>query len=175
MEVVDYGAQSSSTPVISGTDFSLVLEFADFRDRTQPSRKTIVQCFGSFKDSDIGPHPHSYDRPKLVRLVYEYASGKSKDNVLRALFDAMKLLLNDDAAIDFSNDETAMLNGLVGFADHLIDNFFLPLKASTKKTPQPSPVYHSAIQSVRAGGQTFSETSARLSTLQGNCLTRDRH
>lgn len=49
------------------------------------------------------------------------------------------------------------------------------VKASTRQTPQPSPAYHSATQSTRAGGQTFVGTPLRLSTLRGTCLTRDHH
>lgn len=48
------------------------------------------------------------------------------------------------------------------------------MKASTKRTPQPSPAYHSATQSTR-GGQSFVGTPLRLSTLRGTCLIRDRH
>ncbi|TWU70658.1 hypothetical protein ED733_001429 [Metarhizium rileyi] len=82
--------------------------------------------------------------------------------------------LND---VDFSNEETEkrLLGKLIGFTDYLVDNFFLPLKASTKRTLQPSPAYHSATQSTRAGDQTFVGTIGRLKTLRGDCLQRDRH
>ncbi|KAI1181774.1 hypothetical protein F5B17DRAFT_240543 [Nemania serpens] len=44
------------------------------------------------------------------------------------------------------------------------------LKASTKKTPQPSPAYHSAVERVQGIG-----TPDRLSQLRGACLVHDRH
>ncbi|KAG8407060.1 hypothetical protein J3458_020555 [Metarhizium acridum] len=119
-----------------------------------------------------------YSRPKLLRLTYEYAtSEKSKNNVLEAFFQAVGLSINQLNDIDFLNEETenGLLEKLIGFADYLFDNFFLPLKASTKKTSQPSPAYHSATESIRAGGQTFVGTTGRLKTLHGDCLQRDRH
>ncbi|TWU70998.1 hypothetical protein ED733_001350 [Metarhizium rileyi] len=48
-------------------------------------------------------------------------------------------------------------------------------KSFNQATPQPSPAYHSAIQSTRAGDQSFVGTPVRLSTLRGNCLLRDKH
>ena len=49
------------------------------------------------------------------------------------------------------------------------------VKASTRKTPQPSPVFHSAIERVQGGPQTFAGTPDRLSALRGACLVRDHH
>ncbi|RTE75361.1 hypothetical protein BHE90_010184 [Fusarium euwallaceae] len=79
--------------------------------------------------------------------------------------------------IDFANKHTEeeVNCKLVGFAEYLLDNFFLPLKASTRKTPQPSPAYHSAVLNAQAGAQTFVGTPARISKLRGSCLIRDRH
>lgn len=49
------------------------------------------------------------------------------------------------------------------------------MKASTRKTPQPTPAYHSAIQRIQAGSQEFVGTPERVSALRGACLIRDRH
>jgi hypothetical protein len=49
------------------------------------------------------------------------------------------------------------------------------VKASTKKTPQPSPAYHSAVERVQGGVPGFAGTLDRVSTLRGACLIRDRH
>ncbi|KAK5989035.1 hypothetical protein PT974_10533 [Cladobotryum mycophilum] len=118
-----------------------------------------------------------YSRTKLLQLTYEYAiSDKSKDSVLRAFFNAVGLSMNEqDDDVDLSTKETEdrILSKLIGFADFLIDNFFF--LASTKRTPQLSPAYHSAVQRARAGGQSFTGTSARLKSLRGDCLVRDRH
>lgn len=45
------------------------------------------------------------------------------------------------------------------------------VRASTRKTPQPSPAAVSDLQSL----QSFSGTTQRLATLRRDCLTRDRH
>ncbi|OAA40712.1 hypothetical protein NOR_05800 [Metarhizium rileyi] len=99
------------------------------------------------------------------------------DRTLAAFFHAVGLSMNQLNDVDFSNEETEkrLLGKLIGFTDYLVDNFFLPLKASTKRTLQPSPAYHSATQSTRAGDQTFVGTIGRLKTLRGDCLQRDRH
>ncbi|KND87269.1 hypothetical protein TOPH_08098 [Tolypocladium ophioglossoides CBS 100239] len=116
-----------------------------------------------------------YNGPKLVGLMYRYAvSPKSKDNVLRAFFRAMELSMEGEA-IDFSDEKhaEALRSRLVGFAEHLVNNFFMPLRASTARTPQPTPHYRSATQ--RSSSRDFVGTPERLSTLRGDCLTRDRH
>ncbi|KAI8943948.1 hypothetical protein F4801DRAFT_595322 [Xylaria longipes] len=113
-----------------------------------------------------------YSPGRLVRLTYEHAlSEQSRDNFLRAFFSAMALSI--DGQQEEEDDVEDLRSAFFGFADYLLDNFFLPLKASTKKTPQPSPAYHSAIE--RAQGGTFSGTSDRVSALRGACLVRDRH
>lgn len=144
---------------------------------------------------DDGPAT-TYNRPALVRLTYEYAlSDESKDLLLQAFLNAMELELDYDG-----NDANIDLEGLrprlFGFANHLMDSFFLPsgssslttthpllylltlrflVKASSGKTPQPSPVFHSAIERVQGGSQDFIGTPDRISALRGACLVRDRH
>lgn len=53
--------------------------------------------------------------------------------------------------------------------------FILTVKASTRKTPQPSPATHSAVQRTQSEGQYFAGTPERVSALRGACLVRDRH
>ncbi|KAF2967331.1 hypothetical protein GQX73_g6277 [Xylaria multiplex] len=130
---------------------------------------------------------HDYSRPRLVRLTYEYArSEASRDYFLRAFFQSMSLPMSGDengdeeeeADVDLTNRELEadLCSTLFSFADYLLDNFFLPLKASTNKTPQPSPAYHSAVQRTQGEGpQDFTGTPYRVSTLRGACLVRDRH
>ncbi|KAJ3579736.1 hypothetical protein NPX13_g829 [Xylaria arbuscula] len=83
----------------------------------------------------------------------------------------MTLSLDDDDDFDFDELRPKFFS----FADYLLDNFFLPLKASTKKTPQPTPTYHSAVQEVQGVAHGFVGTPARVSALQGGCLLRDRY
>lgn len=53
------------------------------------------------------------------------------------------------------------------------------MKASTKKTPQPSPASHSAVLNLLGQESTttppFVGTPERVSALRGACLVRDRH
>ncbi|OAA36887.1 hypothetical protein NOR_07407 [Metarhizium rileyi] len=128
----------------------------------------IVEYFSN-RDPDS---KSKFNRPKLVELVYRYAiSQKSKENVLRAFFRAMELPM-EGGLINFSNEKTLLLR-LIGFADHLVNNFFMPLRAATAKTPQPTPHYRSA--TLRSSSRDFVGTLERLSTLRGDCLIRDRH
>ncbi len=130
----------------------------------------IVEHFQSGDTVSAG-----YDRPKLVGLVYRYAtSPKSKDNVLRAFFRAMELPM-EGGAVDFSDEDQTetMRSHLVGFAEHLVNNFFMPLRALAVRTPQLTPHYRSA--TLRSSSRDFVGTPDRLSALRGDCLIRDRH
>ncbi|KAL2751820.1 hypothetical protein ACRALDRAFT_2114713, partial [Sodiomyces alcalophilus JCM 7366] len=49
------------------------------------------------------------------------------------------------------------------------------VRASTLKTPQPSPAYHSAVLMVQGRDQEFTTTPTRLAALRGTSLVRDRH
>jgi hypothetical protein len=144
------------------------------------------------RSSGSGSNP--YNRPVLVRLTYEYAlSDESQDCLLRAFFRSLALSITGEN-VDFGDKglEEELCSSLCGFADYLLDNFFLPclyydpfqspisanvslVKVSTKKTPQPSPAYHSAVQKTQGGAKQFVGTPERLSTLRGTCLMRDRH
>ncbi|KAJ8126391.1 hypothetical protein O1611_g7245 [Lasiodiplodia mahajangana] len=128
----------------------------------------IVDYF-KIHDTDRGP----YNRPRLVNLTHEYSlTEESRDNLLRAFFKAVALSVNHDEDIDFDELRPKFFS----FADFLLDNFFLPLKASAKRTPQPSPDYHSAVQEGQAAiAQGFVGTPARVATLRGECLIRDHH
>ncbi|KAK3682378.1 hypothetical protein B0T22DRAFT_282134 [Podospora appendiculata] len=85
-----------------------------------------------------------------------------------------------DTSVDHDTELAGFRELLFGFADFLVTNFFLPLRAATNKTPQPSPVYHAAVQQVQTQEeqqriQDFVGTPERLSVLRETCLTRDRH
>ncbi|KAF2454343.1 hypothetical protein BDY21DRAFT_353691 [Lineolata rhizophorae] len=149
------------------------------------ARRRFYQIVDRFEAADCSSSTSSssssssnrYNRPRLVRLTFEHAlSEESKDNVLRAFFRFMPSPMDEDKDIDFTNEdlEKEVYSSLIGFAEYLLNNFFLPLKASSRKTPQPSPVYHSAVQEAQ-GAQEFAGTPTRLSTLRGSCLVRDRH
>jgi hypothetical protein len=117
---------------------------------------------------------------------------------LRAFFESAGIPIDaDQEDIDLTDaDKQAKLrDSFVNFAEYLFENFFLPcmlpspardarrcltvtltVKSSTKKTPQPSPASHSAVQQAQGGeGQNFLGTPERVSALRGACLLRDRH
>ncbi|KAI1771099.1 hypothetical protein F4818DRAFT_221704 [Hypoxylon cercidicola] len=89
----------------------------------------IVEYFET--NIHINSERSSYNRPQLVRFTYEYAlSEESRDNLLRAFFRAVALSIDDDnQTIDFEELRSIFF----GFADHLLDSFFLPCKASYMK------------------------------------------
>ncbi|OJZ85655.1 hypothetical protein ASPFODRAFT_207522 [Aspergillus luchuensis CBS 106.47] len=68
-------------------------------------------------------------------------------------------------------DKSSLGESLVIFANFLINNFFLPLKALAAKTPQPTPASLSRALISEAGVGT----PQRISTLRQDCLLRDRH
>ncbi|KAK6950438.1 hypothetical protein Daesc_008766 [Daldinia eschscholtzii] len=115
---------------------------------------------------------NQYSRPQLIRLTYEYAlSEESRDNYLRAFFNALSLPIDSKENINVEEYRPKVFD----FADYLLDDFFLPLTASAGKTARPSPTYHSAIQRVEEDIRTFVGTPDRISALRGDCLVRDRH
>lgn len=139
-------------------------------------RASATQRFYHIADhfeANNGNHDGQYSPPRLVRLTYEHAlSEQSRDNFLRAFFEAMALSIEGPEV----DDREDLRSPFFAFADYLLDNFFLPLKASTRRTPQPSPAFHSAVERVQAGGvQGFTGTPDRVSALRGACLIRDRH
>ncbi|KAL8297678.1 hypothetical protein RB597_007249 [Gaeumannomyces tritici] len=101
---------------------------------------------------------------------------------LSSLFNHLDLPLAGnitDPDVDFSDPEVKarLFVSVNAFADYLLGNFFMPLKAATNKTPQLSPITHSAVQRAQGSSlpQSLAGTPERLSALRGTCLVRDRH
>ncbi|KAI0101768.1 hypothetical protein GGR51DRAFT_529281 [Nemania sp. FL0031] len=122
---------------------------------------------------DTGLPQGDFSRPRLVRYTYTYSlSPESGDHFLRAFFKAVGLPIRGDEAFSLEDIRSKFFE----FGDYLFTNFFLPVKASTRKTPQPSPALYSAVQEAQGGGrQHYTGTGPRLSVLRRDCLTRDRH
>ncbi|KAK0749172.1 hypothetical protein B0T18DRAFT_321154 [Schizothecium vesticola] len=146
------------------------------------AERWFYQIVEYFKEPE--PHKHqqgtTYSRPLLIRYTYEYAlSQESRDVFLRPFFRSMGLSLDADGDLVELEDRQVedLRSAFFAFADHLLDNFFLPLKASTKKTPQPSPAYHSAVLRAQGSGMPLElvGTPDRVSALRGACLVRDHH
>lgn len=97
---------------------------ADQRFRAEERFKYILERFND-RDSSNG----KYKRTILLRLMYEHAlSEESRDIFLRAFFQSMNLSLDEDQHVDFEHAEEELYSVLVGFADYLLDNFFLPCR-----------------------------------------------
>uniref|UniRef100_A0A0B7KKY2 HNH nuclease domain-containing protein n=1 Tax=Bionectria ochroleuca TaxID=29856 RepID=A0A0B7KKY2_BIOOC len=160
--------QSSLEGVI---DFSAELTLGT--DQRTNAKRRFYHIVEYFEAANSSSSNDDYSRPRLVHFTYDYAlSEESRDNFLRAFFRAMALSIDGEEDIDVED----LRSPFFGFADYLLDNFFLPLKASTKRTPQPSPAFHSAVQRVQGGdAEAFAGTPDRVSALRGACLIRDRH
>ncbi|KAK0657948.1 hypothetical protein B0T16DRAFT_402788 [Cercophora newfieldiana] len=163
-------------------DFSTdVGSFANVQERDRAICR-FRRIVGYFEALEPPARNGKYNRPALVRLTFEYArSPESQDKFLGAFFRSLALGMLDESP-DLSNDSAVadFREPLFGFADFLVNNFFLPLRAATNKTPQPSPVYHAVVQQAQAQAeqqriQDFVGTPERLSALRGTCLARDRH
>lgn len=173
------------------------------RQRARATFDRIVAHYESidpFRALTPAQHSTSYSRPLLIRNTYEYAlSDEARDIFLRAFFGALAL---DIAGANSELDLAELAPLFTGFAEYLMDNFFLPgrdpisysrsrcpifishpsnpttVKASTRKTPQPTPAFHSAVMQAQASGTAepvFISTTDRLAALRGACLVRDRH
>ncbi|KAI0435721.1 hypothetical protein F4803DRAFT_544577 [Xylaria telfairii] len=139
----------------------------ELRHRARRRFHDICQHF------DTGVPVDNYSRPRLVHLTYEHSiSQDSQDHFLRVFFRAIDLPIDGNEPISFNDIRSKFFQ----FGDHLFDHFFLPVKASTKKTPQLSPALHSAVQEAQGNsGQQYLGTGPRLSILRRDCLIRDRH
>ncbi|OAA53590.1 hypothetical protein SPI_09297 [Niveomyces insectorum RCEF 264] len=141
------------------------------------ARTKFASITSHFETANPGLSSAPYDKLKLFRLTYEYSrSEESRDIFLLAFMQSAKLAI-DDQPLDLTDRdvEASICSTISEFADFLIESFFLPLRASSKQTPRPSPTIHSAIQRAQGGGvQDVAGTPGRLSTLRTDCLNRDR-
>jgi hypothetical protein len=134
-------------------------------------RQDLTRVFTAVIDAcEPLQNPKPYKQITLVRLTYEYArSEASRDNFLRFFFQQTKI--SSDSSPSGSIPASEYVPRLIAFAQTLFENFFLPLKAATRKTPQPSPATLSDIQSA----QSLAGTTQRLASLRRDCLIRDRY
>ncbi|EGE06925.1 hypothetical protein TEQG_05978 [Trichophyton equinum CBS 127.97] len=142
--------------------------------RAQAAR-TFHMIVDYFRQEEVaaGSSP-KYSRFLLVRYTYNFSlSELSQDIFLRAFFESMNFNIAVGYDPDFTKDADSLRQGVVAFADFLFDNFFLPLRASSKHTPQPSPAHLSVIQRVQGPHENI-PTLERLSSLRRACLVRDR-
>nr|KMM70092.1 hypothetical protein CPAG_06404 [Coccidioides posadasii RMSCC 3488] len=140
----------------------------DERSRAQGALDRIINHLANHSGTKGG-----YTRHLLVRHTYDYSQSElSKDTFLRVFFNVMGLDISSDEDINMDDDQ--MPSKFIDFADVLLEQFFFPLKAGGKITPQPSPAHLSAIQSVQSPHEIVG-TSERVSYLRALCLIRDHH
>lgn len=142
------------------------------------TKRQFNQIINHFESKGIRPDRDKYDRIKLVSLTYNHStSEKSKDRLLATFFAFAGLSITADEDINFEDPtrQDELRVSLDNFADYLFDNFFLPLKVLTKKTPQPSLASHLAVTSAQRQGHVFAGTPERIANLRGACLIRDRY
>ncbi|KLJ12558.1 hypothetical protein EMPG_12413 [Blastomyces silverae] len=123
-----------------------------------------------------------YKPAKLIHAMLDHIS--SKDSFLALFFTFLHENLaavtsNIPLALsyfeNFGSWEPAARSSVRGaleeFADYMVTEFFLPLRASSAvKTPQPTPTSLSTIQASTPTG-----TKQRISVLRHDCLVRDHH
>ncbi|KAM5445468.1 hypothetical protein MaudCBS49596_007452 [Microsporum audouinii] len=117
----------------------------------------------------------TYSHALLIRCTYEYSrSEASKDRFLRAFFESMRMDIAIGKDPDFTSQGNQLRENLTVFAEFLLDNFFIPLKASGRRTPQPSPAHLSVFERIQ-GAHEYIPTPERISALRRACLVRDHH
>ncbi|KKZ62789.1 hypothetical protein EMCG_02900 [[Emmonsia] crescens] len=168
------GHQSSLKGVLDFSEpFSLTPQQSDSAKRLFD---IFIKDYGLERATERG-----YKPAKLILAMLSYIS--SKDSFLALFFR----FLHENLAVvtsnitlalsyfeDFSSWEpaarTVVMGALEEFADFMVTQFFLPLRASSVKTPQPTPASLSTIQA-----SALTNTKQRISVLRHDCLVRDHH
>ncbi|KGY15350.1 hypothetical protein PABG_11651 [Paracoccidioides brasiliensis Pb03] len=124
----------------------------------------------------------------LINATFEHVHMQSKDAFLNFFLvhlhehldlvdgntvepDISLVLAYLDGFSSFDADKKSKIRSAVElFADYMVDNFFSPLRASSVKTSQPTPLSLSSLQASTPKGLT-----QRVSILRQSCLIRDHH
>lgn len=90
----------------------------------------IVRHYEAIHDNSDSDTRHHYNRPLLIRVTYEYAQSEiSRDIYLQTFLRSMSLsIVEDDVDLGSEDANMNLRTTLFGFADYLLDNFFLPCK-----------------------------------------------
>ncbi|KAJ5971713.1 uncharacterized protein N7479_001631 [Penicillium vulpinum] len=142
---------------------------------------TLVRHYGSEKTVRKGYRPAA-----LIQATLEHVTSPDTFMTFFLTYIYEDLRFDEGQAVDsdialalaffegFSSWEPEQINklhgGLEKFAEYIVENFLLPLRASSVKTPQPTPTSLSSLQSSTPTG-----TRQRVSVLRQKCLMRDRH
>lgn len=166
--------------------------FADTEERARAVAR-FYQVVSHFEATETS---RPYNRAALIRLTFEYArSAESQDRFLAFFFQSLAIGPLDG---EVAYSDPSLHEAFLGVARFLMNNFFLPcrcshayplgrkpadkapVRASTHKTPQPSPTHHDALRQVLSQEEQqrmddFIGTPERISALRTSCLIRDRN
>lgn len=118
--------QPSVKSIIDSSGPPIIFENEQQRVRAIARFHRIVGYFEATEKA-ASKYGEEYNRPALVRLTFEYAlSSESQDKFLKTFFESLAIEMFDD------NNEhvNEFREPLFGFADHLIDCFFVPCMSS---------------------------------------------
>lgn len=118
-------------------DFSVGSVFGTVDERTRAKDK-FYRTVNHFEAAD---GDGEYNRPALIRLTFEYAgSEESQDMLLHAFFQSTNLYMTDEDCLDLDGDRMAkqIRPKVFGFADYLLDHFFLPCVFPELPLPLPA-------------------------------------
>ncbi|KAL2000371.1 hypothetical protein VTN02DRAFT_3208 [Thermoascus thermophilus] len=138
--------------------------------------ETFIEHYGPERAAEKGYKPAA-----LIRATFDHVM--SNDLFLSFFFTYLhesltKVSSDVGLALSYFGDFTSWDSALQSkvmvaveeFADYMVTHFFLPLRASSAKTPQPTPTSLSAMQASTPTG-----TTQRISLLRRDCLVRDHH
>lgn len=96
--------------------------------RRSEARRKFYRILDHFEVDTSRENLGPYVRPRLIRYTYEYAlSEEARDRFLRAFFQAIELPIDGGDDVD----PESLRSAVTGFADYLLDNFFLPRESTT--------------------------------------------
>ncbi|KAI8711324.1 HNHc domain-containing protein [Fusarium sp. LHS14.1] len=161
--------RSSLEGVIDFSESTWRVLSADERDKTQAVFHDIIN---HFEGTSTSTKDKPYDRINLVSLTYEHSPSEDpRCPFLQEFFRFVNTTVDDCINFDDETRVDEIRSGINSFADFLVDNFFLSLKASATRTPQPSPAGSSQAPS----RYSALESRERVASLRRDCLIRDRH
>lgn len=104
-----------------GSDVSMGMPLTE--DQRISASNRLYQIVGHFEH--LKNSGRTYDQPRLIRLTYEYSrSEESRDLFIRTFFHFMAFPLDNEEEPVYEELES----GFNDFADHLMNNLFLPRK-----------------------------------------------
>ncbi|KAI9041042.1 uncharacterized protein KD926_007458 [Aspergillus affinis] len=136
----------------------------------------FIEDYGVERETERG-----YKPAKLIHETLQYVI--SRDSFLIFVFTFLHENLTDmtsnmTLALSYFGDfaswvpaaRNKLMHALEEFANYMVAQFFLPLRASSVKTPQLTPTSLSTMLP-----STPTSTKQRISLLRHDCLVRDRH